>query len=145
MLLRIIFLWTLCLSVAIESAAQAGYSFTQLTIDDGLASNDVHTLHQDQKGFIWIGSVNGLQRFDGSKFVNFFLSGKKGSDPLPVSTIEYIVPGANGTLWLYFPELREVGVFDPYKFIYRKIPIEPKKPIPPRINARLWKDSKENI
>ncbi|MBL0882203.1 MAG: hypothetical protein IBJ16_02435 [Chitinophagaceae bacterium] len=145
MLLRIIFLWTLWLSIAVDSAAQAGYSFTQLTIDDGLASNDVHALHQDQKGFIWIGSVNGLQRFDGSKFVNFFLSGKKGSDPLPVSTIEYIVPGANGTLWLYFPELREVGVFDPYKFIYRKIPIESKKPIPPRINVRLWKDSKENI
>jgi ligand-binding sensor domain-containing protein/two-component sensor histidine kinase len=130
---------------AATATAQVGYTFTQLSTDDGLASNDVHALHQDEKGFIWIGSSNGLQRFDGTKFVNFFMPGKKDSDPLPISTLDYIVPGKNGTLWLYFPELREVGIFDPSKFIYRKVPIRPDKPIPPRINARLWKDRMGSI
>jgi ligand-binding sensor domain-containing protein/two-component sensor histidine kinase len=117
----------------------------QMSTDDGLASNDVHALHQDEKGFIWVGSSNGLQRFDGTKFVNFFMPAKKGSDALPISTLDYIVPGKNGTLWLYFPELREVGIFDPAKFTYRKVAIKPNKPIPPRINARLWKDRMDNI
>ena len=97
------------------ATAQVGYTFTQLNTDDGLASNDVHALHQDEKGFIWIGSSNGLQRFDGTKFVNFFMPGKKDSDPLPISTLDYIVPGKNWKLWLYFPELREVGISDPSK------------------------------
>ncbi len=145
MLLRIssyIVVFFFCVVIA---TAQEGYTFTQLNTDDGLASNDVHALHQDEKGFIWIGSSNGLQRFDGTKFVNFFMPGKKGSDALPISTLDYIVPGKNGTLWLYFPELREVGIFDPSKFVYRKIPIRPDKPIPPRINARLWKDRMGSI
>jgi ligand-binding sensor domain-containing protein/two-component sensor histidine kinase len=144
-LLRKSFYTLLFFFCAVQTIAQEGYTFTPLSTNDGLASNDVHALHQDEKGFIWIGSSNGLQRFDGTKFVNFFVPEKKGSDALPVSTIEYIVPGKNGTLWLYFPELREVGVFDPSKFIYRKIAIKPAKPIPPRINARLWKDRMGSI
>lgn len=125
--------------------AQEGYTFTQLNTDDGLASNDVRALYQDAKGFIWIGSANGLQRYDGTKFIVFSMNQKKGSDPLPVSLLEFIIPGKNGTLWLYFPELREVGVFDPAKFIYKKIAIKPATPIPGRINTRLWSDSKGNI
>lgn len=129
----------------VSSTAQEAYTFTQLTTDDGLASNDVRALYQDQKGFIWIGSANGLQRFDGTKFINFTLNNKKDSDPLPVSLLEYIIPDKSGSLWLYFPELREVGVFNPVKFTYKKVSIIPNSPIPARINALLWKDSRENI
>lgn len=130
---------------SVSITAQDGFTFTQLTTDDGLASNDVRTLYQDEKGFIWIGSANGLQRFDGTKFINFTLTNKKDSDPLPVSLLENIIPDKNGSLWLYFPELREVGVFNPAKFSYKKIAIKPSSPIPARINALLWKDSRENI
>jgi len=144
-LLRKSFYTLLFFFCAVQTIAQEGYTFTPLSTNDGLASNDVHSLHQDEKGFIWIGSSNGLQRFDGTKFVNFFMPAKKGSDALPISTLDYIVPGKNGTLWLYFPELREVGIFDPAKFVYRKIPLKPSKPIPPRINARLWKDRMGSI
>ncbi|BFG70991.1 hypothetical protein KACHI17_18720 [Sediminibacterium sp. KACHI17] len=145
MLLRISFYILLSFLCVAPTTAQIGYTFTQISTNDGLASNDVHALHQDEKGFIWVGSSNGLQRFDGTKFVNFFMPGKKGSDALPISTLDYIVPGKNGTLWLYFPELREVGVFDPAKFTYRKVAIKPNKQIPPRINARLWKDKMGSI
>lgn len=145
MLLRF-YTYLICfLLCTVSLTAQEGFTFTQLTTDDGLASNDVRTLYQDQKGFIWIGSANGLQRFDGTKFISFTLTNKKDSDPLPVSLLETIIADKNGSLWLYFPELREVGVFDPAKFSYKKIAIKPSSPIPARINTLLWKDSRENI
>ncbi|WP_298732520.1 two-component regulator propeller domain-containing protein [uncultured Chitinophaga sp.] len=41
----------------------------QLTTRDGLSQNTVRCLLQDKKGFIWIGTLNGLNRYDGKKFV----------------------------------------------------------------------------
>lgn len=141
-LYSLVFVFFFC---GVCSSAQENFTFTHLNTDDGLASNDVRALYQDHKGFIWIGSANGLQRFDGTKFISFSMGNKKGSDPLPISLIEFIVPGKNGTLWLYFPELREVGLFDPAKFIYKKVAIKPPTPLPGRIMPRLWNDSKGNI
>lgn len=39
--------------------------------EDGLSSNTVHTALQDSKGFMWFGTENGLNRFDGYKFTVF--------------------------------------------------------------------------
>lgn len=44
-------------------------SLEQLTTRDGLSQNTVRCLFQDKKGFIWIGTLNGLNRYDGKKFV----------------------------------------------------------------------------
>jgi len=41
------------------------------TMEDGLASNDVFCGLHDKNGFIWIGTRNGLNRFDGKKFKTF--------------------------------------------------------------------------
>src|SRR4051812_7709603 len=41
----------------------------QLTTRDGLSQNTVRCLLQDKKGFIWIGTLNGLNRYDGRKFI----------------------------------------------------------------------------
>jgi ligand-binding sensor domain-containing protein len=39
--------------------------FNKITIKDGLSNSYVNCLLQDQKGFIWIGTDDGLNRFDG--------------------------------------------------------------------------------
>lgn len=144
MLLRVYILLTCFSLLSLCSLAQEGYSFTRLSIDDGLSSNDVRAIHQDKKGFFWIGTANGLQRFDGNKFITF-IPNQHEADKMPISTLECIVPGKNGTLWLYFPEMREVGVFDPGRLSYKRIPIKSKETIPARINPKLWKDSRDNI
>ncbi|SFD55661.1 Signal transduction histidine kinase [Chitinophaga sp. CF118] len=41
----------------------------QLTTRDGLSQNTIRCLLQDKKGFIWIGTLNGLNRYDGRKFI----------------------------------------------------------------------------
>jgi len=46
-------------------------NFEHITVQDGLAHDHVLCIFQDSKGFIWIGSYGGLQRYDGIKFKNY--------------------------------------------------------------------------
>ena len=46
-------------------------NFIHYSQKDGLPSNDVHSMIQDHLGYIWIGTSNGLTRYDGYEFHNF--------------------------------------------------------------------------
>ena len=43
----------------------------RLSVVDGLKSNHVYCIRQDRQGYIWMGTENGLSRYDGYGFVNF--------------------------------------------------------------------------
>jgi signal transduction histidine kinase/ligand-binding sensor domain-containing protein/DNA-binding response OmpR family regulator len=45
--------------------------FSTLSIRDGLPSNIISAVAQDTRDFIWIGTSNGLSRFDGHRFITF--------------------------------------------------------------------------
>lgn len=45
--------------------------FSHYMMEDGLCSNAVNDIVQDSMGFTWIATVNGVSRFDGSRFVNY--------------------------------------------------------------------------
>lgn len=47
---------------------------TSYTMDDGLADNRVYSILQDSSGFMWFGTNDGLSRFDGITFKNYYLS-----------------------------------------------------------------------
>lgn len=65
--LIILFLFSLNLS-----AQQPGkYIFRHIDQADGLLHNDVFSISQDAKGYIWILTANGLQRYDGTRFINY--------------------------------------------------------------------------
>ena len=53
--------------------------FIRYTIQDGLSDNWVTGLAQDEKGFLWIGTQNGLNRFDGREFRKLFQSADSNS------------------------------------------------------------------
>ncbi|MBL0357611.1 MAG: hypothetical protein IPP72_12345 [Chitinophagaceae bacterium] len=123
--------------------AQTGFAFNRISTEDGigLASNVVRSLYQDAKGFIWVGTDNGLQRFDGSKFIQFTGSG----DPMPRTAITKILPVDSSSLFLVMDNPREFGVFDFVRFHYIKIPLKPGKEIPPRAEYIAWKDEAGEI
>lgn len=50
----------------------ARYNFRNIDNNNGLNSNDVYALTQDRKGYIWIGTEKGLQRYDGIRFIDCF-------------------------------------------------------------------------
>lgn len=45
--------------------------FKHLNSDNGLSMSVVNTIHQDKKGFIWMGTEDGLNRYDGKKIIVF--------------------------------------------------------------------------
>ncbi len=47
------------------------YQFSQLDIKDGLSHNQVNCIYKDAKGFMWFGTMSGLNRYDGSTFKVF--------------------------------------------------------------------------
>ena len=52
--------------------AETSYRFMHLTGRDGLPHQQVNALMQDDKGMLWIGTRNGLSRYDGYTLANYF-------------------------------------------------------------------------
>jgi len=124
--------------------AQQGFAFTRFTTEDGsgLSSNVVTSLYQDEKGFIWVGTANGLQRFDGTKFIQF---GFSSGDPMPYSLVSQIVPVNKGQLMLNFGSLHQLGIFSPSSFYYKRLDVKTKNVLSPKSDFRLWRNSKGEV
>ena len=45
--------------------------FRTVSVEDGLSNNYVRKIYRDSRGFIWIGTLNGLDRFDGVFFKSY--------------------------------------------------------------------------
>ncbi len=126
--------------------AQQSVAFTKISMEDGMGlnSNVVYCLQQDKRGFMWVGTGNGLQRFDGSKFINFE-SAKIGSDVLPDAPLRQIMQADSGKLLLAFEGIREFGLFDPSTFLYKKISFKLNRALPARSQFHLWKTTAGEI
>ena len=48
------------------------YQFNKFSEDQGLSSNHVRAILQDNEGFVWIATTNGLVRYDGEDFSTFY-------------------------------------------------------------------------
>jgi len=58
-------------SLRANAQQSPSYIFHHIDYSDGLSTNDVRSITQDSRGFIWIGSMRGLQRYDGHRFVSY--------------------------------------------------------------------------
>lgn len=79
--------------------SQSNYKINQITTEDGLINNTVSCVYQDSRGFIWIGSNAGLQRYDGINFINYR---EKSSDPNSLSNnyVNNIIEDSHGYIWI---------------------------------------------
>jgi signal transduction histidine kinase/ligand-binding sensor domain-containing protein/CheY-like chemotaxis protein len=71
------------------------YSFKYYSKENGLPNMDVLSLLQDRTGFLWVGTDNGLYRYDGRHFREFTTA-----DGLPAMSVHTLAESADGTLWV---------------------------------------------
>lgn len=57
--------------ISFQNTTSQELKFNNLTVNDGLTQHDVSCVLQDSFGFIWIGTYDGLNRYDGFKILNF--------------------------------------------------------------------------
>ena len=73
--------------------------FDHLTIAEGLSHNTVYCMLQDQDGYIWIGTQNGLNKYDGYTF-EIYRSGEKTDLGFRGKSITALYEDREGTLWV---------------------------------------------
>lgn len=77
----------------------AAQEFQRMTWEDGLSSNTILSMVQDRYGFVWIGTNNGLNRFDGTRIKPLFHD-PQDDRTLPHYRIDALFESSNGTLWI---------------------------------------------
>jgi streptogramin lyase len=73
--------------------------FEQITTNQGLSQNHIGSILMDKKGFIWFGSEDGLNRFDGYAFKHYKHQ-KTDSTSINDSYILDILEDKAGNLWI---------------------------------------------
>ncbi len=73
--------------------------FEHISIEQGLSQSSVFTIFQDSKGFLWFGTLDGLDKYDGYKF-SVYRSVPHDSNSLSDNTIFKIYEDRNGILWI---------------------------------------------
>jgi signal transduction histidine kinase/ligand-binding sensor domain-containing protein len=93
-------------------AQQQSYVFQHLTSKDGLASDNVTCIFQDSKGFYWLGSENGLQKFDGKNFSNAPFGKKYRNGSIITDPVFYpISEDKQGNIWVH--HINFISVYHP--------------------------------
>ncbi|WP_153799735.1 ligand-binding sensor domain-containing protein [Foetidibacter luteolus] len=119
------------------------YVFTHLTSSNGLSTNEITSIIQDKKGFVWLGTYNGLQRYDGSNFINF------KNDPNSTGTvlenvITQLCEDGNGNIWILFGSGR-VGVFNTMNFLCTEVALDIPEPAQMQNDRKLFKDGQGKV
>jgi signal transduction histidine kinase/ligand-binding sensor domain-containing protein/DNA-binding response OmpR family regulator len=87
-------------SISMAALTQpAQYKFNRLDIDKGLSHNTIRCFYKDRQGFMWIGTVSGLNRFDGQN-VKVFQNIPGDTTSISDNEISNIFEDPNGNLWL---------------------------------------------
>ncbi len=90
--------WLFVLAFCFDSNSQE-LRFKPITVNDGLSQNDVSCIFQDSFGFIWIGTYDGLNRFDGLNIITFS-SQTDSEESLSSNRITCIFEDSQKRLWI---------------------------------------------
>jgi methyl-accepting chemotaxis protein/ligand-binding sensor domain-containing protein len=92
-------LYLLFISILIPNLYSQQIEFNKLNTDDGLSQSNVTCIMQDSKGFMWFGTFDGLNKFDGYNFtVN--RNDPKDSTSISGNSINAIVEDKDGIIWI---------------------------------------------
>lgn len=117
--------------------------FAHYSPNNGLAAYNSNTIVQDRQGYIWIGTINGLQRFDGHRFLTF----RRNPDiraSLTDNYIDHLLYDSRGNLWVVLGN-GQLGIFDTRRFTFTPATLRVKDERTVKLPRMLMEDSDGNL
>lgn len=117
--------------------------FQRLTVKDGLSHNNVYTILQDNDGYMWFGTQDGLSKYDGYKF-SIFRHNPNDSNSISTSNFGKIYQDKEGIFWFgtYGGGLDK---YDPKTNLFTHYSNDPENPFSISMDQIycIYEDSKE--
>jgi len=88
----VILVYSICI------AAQDNLHFKHLNVKNGLSDSHVYSIVKDRFGYMWFATNNGLDKYDGSSFKNYFANNDKRS--ILTNRIDGVFEDNGGNLWV---------------------------------------------
>ncbi|SFD78443.1 hybrid sensor histidine kinase/response regulator transcription factor [Thermophagus xiamenensis] len=121
------------------------FHFRHLNSSHGLSSNHITAIHKDHLGFVWFGTISGLNRYDGYSF-KVYKNIPGDTTTIPFNNIQDIYEDHRGFLWIISQD-NQLAVFDPGKdLFYRNYDLLPgEESIPAQFISGLTVDHDSNL
>ena len=136
------FQFILCLlGTQVTLMAQDPYlRFHRIGLEDGLSHSIVSSIVEDDLGFLWFGTQDGLNRYDGYEFKVYY-AGPSNKSPSN-SWIRDMYRDQFDQIWLYY-EGSGIERFDPIRETFH--PYKPDNTLPGSISSNVYPGSTENF
>ncbi len=109
----------LLIGTCLPVKAQQPYMW-HLTDEDGLPSMEVYSVFEDNKGYMWFGTDNGVCRFDGFEMKNYYSNQQRGK------SFSHFIQDNKGRIWcinfagqIFYIENDSLKLFEPFEKVYK--------------------------
>ena len=129
--------------ISLKAQDRQDFFFQKLTTNNGLSSNFIQCIFRDSRGFVWIGTNYGLNRYDGRN-IKVYHHDVNNPHSLPKEEIHFITEDKDGIIWLHSNYgLIEFNPVSEQFNVHRHDAGDPKSLISNQ--ARPFVDSKNNL
>jgi signal transduction histidine kinase/ligand-binding sensor domain-containing protein/CheY-like chemotaxis protein len=114
--------------------------FTHLSLEDGLSQTTISSILQDSRGFMWFGTHDGLNRYDGYNFV-VYRNDPDDRNSLSGGIVYGLFEDSSGSLWVG-TETGGLNKFDPVSETFTRYLHDPGNPNSLKNNTvwNIWQD-----
>lgn len=140
---RMIFLLFFAAPFAV-SATPPGLIFKNITRADGLSNSTIECIAQDSRGFIWIGTRDGLNKYDGYEMV-VYKNNPKAPNSISDNYIRYIYEDREKNLWI--GTSNGLNLFNPKDGSFRRFKYQVNQPgsLPNNQVNCIYEDRRNNL
>ncbi len=95
---RIVLFLMFFVATASAVLSQNSYHFKHLTSIEGLSNNTVHNIVQDHDGYVWLATIEGLNRFNGTSIKSYYSNEKVGD--ISSNIVTRLIVNSSGELFI---------------------------------------------
>ncbi len=141
---QILLILVLLLMVIVFSSSAQKLPFKNYSTRDGLVHNDVCCIYQDSQDYLWIGTAEGISRFDGATFTNYMLK-DDSSATMPTAYVNTFFEDRERNLWIGLNLDGGVSKFNLLDRSFVKYKIIPDRPSPSNYVNTILQDAKGTL